>query len=290
MEKYGLKKWVDSTYKGNVGLLENYVHPYWGDKKLRSIKTKTIDDYYDFLLNEAEPATNMGRPMRDHITASVIHDIHKVLRCAFNIAVKWDYIVKNPFLHATLPEHQEKERIVLEPEQVLKVLDFTCRPEHYDYYVMHCAVLLAIACTLRGGEIGGLQWDHIFEDRETILIDRVIDRVDKKAMKQLSKMEILYQFPNLYPGCRSSIVLNQPKTRGSIRETEIRSATLHSLFLLKAPPHNSRLGLRRRFAPKFSVIFPKNARQTGKDCLRFLDYLTKNILAHYTTWDDAALP
>lgn len=233
IEKYGVKKWVDSTYKGNIGLLENYVHPYLGDKKLRSIKTKTIDDYYDFLLTEAEPATNMGRPMRDHITASVIHDIHKVLRCAFNIAVKWDYIVKNPFLNATLPEHQEKERMVLEPEQVIKVLDFTCRPEYYDYYVMHCAILLAIACTLRGGEIGGLQWDHIYEDRETILIDRVIDRIDKKSMDRLSKMDILYQFPNLYPGCKTSIVLKQPKTKGSIRETEIRSATLFSLNLLR---------------------------------------------------------
>ena len=45
IEKYGLKKWRASTYDGNNGLLENYVHPYLGDKKLRSIKTKTIDDY-----------------------------------------------------------------------------------------------------------------------------------------------------------------------------------------------------------------------------------------------------
>ena len=64
IEKYGEKKWVASTYDGNVGLLENYVHPYWGDKKLRSIRTKTVDDFYHFLLNEAEPATNMGKPKR----------------------------------------------------------------------------------------------------------------------------------------------------------------------------------------------------------------------------------
>ena len=50
------------------------------------------------------------------------------------------------------------------------------------------------------------------------------------------------------------------------------------------------LGLRRRVAPKFSVIFSKNARQSGKDCLRFLDHLTKNFLARYTTWDYAVLP
>ena len=77
IEKYGEKKWVASTYDGNVGLLENYVHPYWGDKKLRSIRTKTVDDFYHFLLNEAEPATNMGKPKREHISPSTIHDIHK---------------------------------------------------------------------------------------------------------------------------------------------------------------------------------------------------------------------
>ena len=46
IEKYGAKKWVASTYDGNTGLLENYVHPYLGDKKLRTVKTKTVDDYY----------------------------------------------------------------------------------------------------------------------------------------------------------------------------------------------------------------------------------------------------
>ena len=153
IEKYGLKKWRASTYDGNNGLLENYVHPYLGDKKLRSIKTKTVDDYYHFLETEAEPATNMGRPMREHITAATIHDIHKVLRCAFNLAVRWEYISKNPFLNATLPEHHEKERVILEPEQILKVLEFTNRPEYYDYYLIHCAVLIAIGCTVRGGEI-----------------------------------------------------------------------------------------------------------------------------------------
>lgn len=161
VEKYGAKRWVASTYDGNVGLLENYVHPYLGDKKLKSIRTKTVDDYYDFLLEEAEPAANMGRQKREHVTASTVHDIHKIVRCAFNLAVKWDYISTNPFIKATLPEHKEKERKVLEPEQVLKVLDFTCRKEYYDYYLMHCAIHLAIACTMRGGEIGALQWDRV---------------------------------------------------------------------------------------------------------------------------------
>ncbi len=105
-----------------------------------------------------------------------------ILRCAFNLAVRWEYISKNPFLNATLPEHHEKERVILEPEQILKVLEFTNRPEYYDYYLIHCAILIAIGCTVRGGEIGGLQWDKINFEKQIIHFDRAIDRVSKKNM------------------------------------------------------------------------------------------------------------
>ena len=232
IEKYGLKKWRASTYDGNNGLLENYVHPYPGDKKLRSIKTKTVDDYYHFLETEAEPATNMGRPMREHITASTIHDIHKVLRCAFNLAVRWEYIIKNPFLNATLPEHHEKERVILEPEQILKVLEFTNRPEYYDYYLIHCAILIAIGCTVRGGEIGGLQWDKINFEKQIIHFDRAIDRVSKKNM-DMPKMNILFKFPNLYPGTKTMIVLKQPKSDDTIRNVDVPQSVLNALLVLK---------------------------------------------------------
>lgn len=232
IEKYGLKKWRASTYDGNNGLLENYVHPYLGDKKLRSIKTKTVDDYYHFLETEAEPATNMGRPMREHITASTIHDIHKVLRCAFNLAVRWEYISKNPFLNATLPEHHEKERVILEPEQILKVLEFTNRPEYYDYYLIHCAILIAIGCTVRGGEIGGLQWNKINFEKQIIHFDRAIDRVSKKNM-DMPKMNILFKFPNLYPGTKTMIVLKQPKSDDTIRNVDVPQSVLNALLVLK---------------------------------------------------------
>ncbi len=136
-------------------MLENYVHPYLGDKLLRSIRVKTVDDYYYFLLTEAEPATNMGKPRRQRITASTIHDIHKVLRCAFNQARRWEYIAKNPFLDATLPEHKEKHRAALTPEQLFKVLEFTDRPGYYDCYLIHCAMHLALSCTMRGARSAG---------------------------------------------------------------------------------------------------------------------------------------
>lgn len=232
LEKYGSKKWVDSTYTGNSGLLENYVHPYLGEKKLRSIRTKTVDDYYHYLETEAEPATNMGKPMRERITASTIHDIHKVLRCAFNLAVRWEYIKKNPFLNATLPDHKEKQRVALEPDQILKVLDYTCRPDQYDYFLIHCAILIAIGCTVRGGEIGGLQWDRVNHEKQQFYMDRAIDRVSKKNLK-LPKMKVLFKFPNLYPGTKTCIVLKQPKSDESIRNVDVPQVVLKALVTLK---------------------------------------------------------
>ena len=232
-EKYGAKKWVASTYDGNVGLLRNYVYPYWGDKKLRSIRTKTVDDFYHFLQHEAEPAANMGKPRRERISPSTIHDIHKVLRCAFNQAKRWEYIAQNPFLDATLPEYKEKKRQALTPEQILRVLDFTDRPEDYDYYVIHCAVQLAFACCMRGGEVGGAQWDRLGTQDQVLYIDRVIDRVDKDLLKKLTKMEILFKFPNLYPGTKTAIVLKQPKTECSIRNVYIPDTVIQKLNVLK---------------------------------------------------------
>lgn len=232
-EKYGTQKWRDSTYTGNTGLMENYIHPYIGEKLLRTLKTKDIDDYYHFLLTEAEPATNMGRPMRDHITASTVNDIHKLLRTALNKAVDWEYLKKNPCLKAIVPEYKEKERTVLEPEQILKVLDFACRPEHYDYYVIYCAILIAVGCTVRGGEIGGLQWEYINFDKGTFHVCQAIDRVSKKNLN-LPKMEIKYQFPNLYPGTKTCIVLKQLKNDGGIRDVDVPEYVLMALRELKS--------------------------------------------------------
>ena len=169
----------------------------------------------------------------EHISPSTIHDIHKVLRCAFNQAKKWEYIAKNPFLDATLPEHKEAKRDALTPEQLQRVLDFTDRTDIYDLYVIHCAIQLAFACCMRGGEVGGAQWERFSRSDQVLYIDRVIDRVDKKLIEKLPKMDILFRFPNLYPGTRTVIVLKQPKTEGSIRTVYIPETVAKKLEKLR---------------------------------------------------------
>ena len=169
---------------------------------------------------------NPGRPKREHISPSTVHDIHKVLRCAFNQAKRLELIAKNPFLDATLPEHKERKCGALTPEQLYKVLEFTDRPEIYDRFLIHCAIHLALSCTMRGGEVGGLQWGRVSIEHQAIYIDRVINRMDKKLIEKLAKVDILYTFSNLMMGIRTVIVLKQPKTEGGIRTAYFSPLTL----------------------------------------------------------------
>lgn len=61
----------------------------------------------------------------------------------------------------------------------------------------------------------------------------MIDRVDKKLIEKLPKMDILFRFPNLYPGTRTVIVLKQPKTEGSIRTVYIPETVAKKLEKLR---------------------------------------------------------
>ena len=87
---------------------------------------------------------------------------------------------------------------------------------------------------MRGGEVGGAQWERFDSEGQILYIDRVIDRVDKKLIEKLPKMDILFKFPNLYPGTRTVIVLKQPKTDGSIRTVYIPETVAKKLEMLRA--------------------------------------------------------
>lgn len=143
----------------------------------------------------------------------------------------YDRVVHRP---ATVEESAlQSMEYALTPEQLQRVLDFTDRTDIYDLYVMHCAIQLAFACCMRGGEVGGTQWERFSRSDQVLYINRVIDRVDKKLIEKLPKMDILFRFPNLYPGTRTVIVLKQPKTEGSIRTVYIPETVAKKLEKLR---------------------------------------------------------
>ena len=226
---YGKNHWALSTYTMNKSLIDNYINPKIGDLAVSKVTTRVIEEYYNGL-KTTPAATRNGQKDRGMVTPHTIHEIHKVLRCAFNQAVKWELIDKNPAVNASRPKVQHKQREIWTPENVLHAIK-AC-----DDTKLALGLQLAFGCTMRLGEITGLQWDSVDISDEAIEADAAyinvhqeLARVSKEAMDVLEKKDVHFIFPALRPGCNSSLVLKTPKTESSNRKIYIPRTLAHIL-------------------------------------------------------------
>lgn len=206
------------------------MYEYWKSVPITKFTVKGIDDYYTWLVTKCRAASGEG-----FVTPSTVYDIHKILRCAFNRAVKWQHIESNPFLNATVPEYKSKVRPALTPSEIERVLEYTDNPADYNLFLIHCAMNLAFAGSMRGGEIGALQWDDIVDPQRKILyICKSIDRVDRVAIAKVAKTDIYFTFPSYNPRAKSVIVLkNTKEDGGSDRNAYLPTAVYDKLMRLR---------------------------------------------------------
>ena len=219
---YGLNHWGDSYLSGNLHRIEHYINPYLGDVLLTELTPRDLDIFYDGL--QDKPAIILkGHTKTDaRISPSVIQRIHVLLRSALNMAVRWGYIPTNPAEHVTPPEYRQQEREVWSGSEALYALQCCDDP------TLHLAMLLALGCSMRIGEILGLQWDHVFCSDEDIERGIARIRIDKElkrcksdclaALERRGRGKIIFRFPDWkQTGCTTTLVLKEPKTTSSVR-------------------------------------------------------------------------
>lgn len=223
IDLYGVKKWVPHTYESNTRLLNNYVRPVIGDIPLQKVNTLFIDKYYSDLL-KMESAGNALFQKKKMVSASTVGQIHKVLKCAFNSAVKWNLIGSNPFLKVDPPEHVCKKRTIWTSDMIIQALENCEDPK------LALAIHLSFACSMRIGEILGLQWKNVHitdEDMEKddahLMIECELTRADVKALEALNYKDVYFVFPENNPNYKykTRIILKKPKTDSSIRKVWI---------------------------------------------------------------------
>lgn len=201
IELYGSKKWSLSTFSSNVSIINRHINPLLGKHKLVNISGYTIDEYYYFMMkNESSD-----------ITICTIHQIHKLLRCAFNQAIRWGYINENPVLFATLPEKRKSEMPFWNEKEVAVAL------EKCTDHALKLCIHLAFAGTMRIGEILALTWDDIYNDCKEVQINKTLLRANLKVIKKLDSKDIVLIFPPQYVNATTSLVLKRPKTESSRR-------------------------------------------------------------------------
>ena len=217
IESYGLNKWALSTYSARKSLIANCIDSHLGKMPLKDVTTRVVDQYYNKLLS-CKAAPMPGQPERN-VTPRTVIEVHRILRCAFNQAIRWEYIAKNPALYATLPRHDPEKREIWTAEELFQAISLCEDP------LLVLCMHLAFACSLRLGEILGLTWDCVHIDDEklaandaSLFIDKELARVNREALQSMEHRDVLRVIPPLIPGGGvTSIVLKKPKTQSSVR-------------------------------------------------------------------------
>ncbi|MCI9265036.1 MAG: site-specific integrase [Oscillospiraceae bacterium] len=216
---YGINTWAMSTYESRKSIIDNYIVPIIGDIKLTEVTPRMMDKYYQSLMSVKSKPRPYIKPKNEFLSARQVKEIHKVLRSAFNQAVKWELLSRNPVANATLPKYEEKQREIWDAETLLHALE-VC-----DDDLLKLAINLAFSASLRMGEMLGLTWDCVDVSQESIkagkaniYINKEIQRVSKEALEQLNGKGIISMFPAVLAAKHTRLVLKVPKTKTSVRK------------------------------------------------------------------------
>ena len=197
---YGQSHWSYSTYTNYVSLIKNHILPFWGgEMRLTEFSPKIIATLYSRMRYQ------------QNLTPQMLTSIHKLLHCAFERAVLWEYADRNPFHKVALPKSFPCPMEMLSNEEIRKLL------HHSGFSLLGIAVHLAFAGSLRKGEILALTWSDVDFKSGSICVNKTLKRVRKDAIQALDRNDILYQFPAVFDEGRTVLVLKRPKTRSSIR-------------------------------------------------------------------------
>ena len=207
---YGVPRWSPSTYESNRGLIQHYILPCLGSMRLSELSPRIVAALYRQILDEPRISTRYHKQDGELLSPNILRCIHKVLHSAFEQAVLWEYVERNPFHHVPLPPCRYKQKVFLTPEQIRHLLRH-CSP------TLALAIHLAFAASLRKGELLALTWQDIDFSQNALQVNKTLARISQDAITPINQQEILHRFPTLGGHLRTVLVLKRPKTQSSVR-------------------------------------------------------------------------
>jgi integrase len=113
---------------------------------------------------------------KSKISGTMINYHHRILRAAFNQAVKWRMIHQNPCLGASAPSKNIFEPVMLTPEQEMEIFKYLQDDPVYP------VVVIAAMTGMRRGEVCALQWNDINFISSTITVSKSLKREKGKGL------------------------------------------------------------------------------------------------------------
>lgn len=123
-------------------LLKLHVKPLIGSTQLAKLRPLHIEELYGVLLKRG-------------LSGTTVLQVHRVLHAAFNQAVKWQLLDRNPADAVSAPRKTSKEAAFLTADQIPLLLDAVRG------FQIELPALIALGTGMRLGEVLGLRWQDV---------------------------------------------------------------------------------------------------------------------------------
>ena len=164
------KRFSPNSYDSYRSNLDNHILPFFGHRIMSSITAEDIDNFLDHLSRKpCKGAKSYGKRPDEVATlsSSSIKKCYTVLFSGFPTAKKWHYIREIPDVAA--PSEKTVKRKAWDASKAYEVMESI-----KDDGLLHLAVHLAFVCSLRAGEIVGIDLQTINLSEVSLWIARQV--------------------------------------------------------------------------------------------------------------------
>ena len=171
-----------------------------GDVKLDELTPRLMDKFYQSLLKVKTKSVQNKKPKNEYLTVHTVREIHKFLRSAFNQAVKWELMTRNPVLNATLPK--EEGQVI--NRALKKLIQDNDLPDVVFHSFRHASITYKLKWN--GGDMKSVQGDsgHARMDMVADVYSHIIDEDSvacwvyvQKYVKHKTLNEMLQELPDV---------------------------------------------------------------------------------------------
>lgn len=167
LEDYCRPKLAPKTFLSYSYLLEKHVLPHLGHAQIAKIRPVDLQGLYSSLLQSGRLDGKGG------LSARTVQYVHAVLHKAFDCAVRWNLLARNPAAAAEPPRYRRPPVKTLDEEAVAKVLEYC---DDLTGRIVRFAVLTG----MRLGEILALRWDDVDWSGGRVELSRSLQKLPRR--------------------------------------------------------------------------------------------------------------
>ncbi len=172
------------TYQGYESVVRVHIVPGLGRKKIRTLRAAEVRTWLAGVASECQCCKHgwdkerrepeccaAGDCCKTLLSRRMVQSIHAVLRNALQNAVREELIVRNvaQLVQVPTPAYDTGKGLRVAEARLLLRESSTDR--------FHALYVLALVMGLRRGELLGLRWDAVDLERETLTVERALQRV-----------------------------------------------------------------------------------------------------------------